>query len=247
MRKNILIVLCPLLVLCFSSCVVVSFMHTDAVAGKGAPEKYEIKVGEYNRIKVEGGAWEIQYYSAPSDTVTLEIQPNLREYFAAEVINGELIVRNTKRINFYSKKSLFPVLTVSTPALSSLTITGACNFKTIDKIKTDTFKLEIRGAGDGKAELDVNSLKTNMSGAGSFELFGKADNAEIKFGGAGELIASSLQIREASVNFSGAGTIRINCSEKLSIEARGVGLVEYKGSPNLNLSTNGPVSIRKVN
>jgi len=242
MRKNNFFVLCTLLALVFSGCVVVNYADANAVSGKGTPEKYTITVGEYNGINIEG-LCEIQYYAAPSNTVTLEVQPNLREYFVVEVENGELIISTTKRISYNSSKA--PVLTVSTPALKSLIITGACTFKTIDKIKTDTFNLEISGAGEGKAELDVNSLKTNMSGAGSFELSGKADNAEIKFSGAGELKASSLQIREASVNFSGAGAIRINCSEKLSIEARGAGLVEYWGSPSLSLDTNGPVRIKK--
>jgi len=244
MRKNILfVVLCALLALFFSGCVVINHSDANAVSGKGSPEKYTITVSEYNGIKIEG-ICEIQYYAAPSNTVTLEVQPNLREYFVVEVKNGELVISTTKRISYNSNKA--PILTVSTPVLKSLTITGACTFKTIDKIKTDTFNLEISGAGEGKAELDVNSLKINMSGAGSFELFGKADNAEIKFSGAGDLKASSLQIREASVSFSGAGTIRINCSEKLSIDARGAGLVEYRGSPSLSLDTNGPVRIKKV-
>jgi hypothetical protein len=243
MRKNIFIVLCTLIALFFSGCVVVNHSDANAVSGKGSPEKYTITVGDYNGIKIEG-LCEIQYYAAPSNTVTLEVQPNLREYFVVEVKNGELVISTTKRISYNSNRA--PILTVSTPALQSLNITGACTFKTIDKIKTDTFNLEISGAGEGKAELDVNSLKTNMSGAGSFELSGRADNAEIKFSGVGELKASSLQIREASVNFSGAGAIRINCSEKLSIVARGAGLVEYKGSPSLSLDTNGPVRIKKA-
>jgi hypothetical protein len=243
MRKNIFIVLCTLLALFFSGCIVVSVADASAVSGKGATEKYVINVGEYNGIKVEG-LCEIQYYAAPSNTVTLEVQSNLREYFVVEVENGELIVRTTKRIGYNSGKAA--VLTVSTPALNSLTIAGACTFKTIDKIKTDSFYLEISGAGEGKAELDVNRLKTNMSGAGSFELSGSADNAEITFGGAGELKALSLQIREASVNFSGAGAIRISCSEKLSVEASGAGKVEYKGSPILSVNTHGPVSIKKL-
>jgi hypothetical protein len=243
MRKTIFIVLCALFVLFFSGCVVVNYTDASAVSGKGAPEKYVINVGEYNGIKVEG-LCEIQYYAAPSNTVTLEVQPNLREYFVVEVVNAELIVRTTKRINYNSGRA--PVLTVSTPALNSLNIAGACTFKTIDKIKTDTFYLEISGAGEGKAELDVNRLKTNMSGAGSFELFGKADNAEITVSGAGELKAFSLQIREASVNFSGAGAIRISCSEKLSVEASGAGKVEYKGSPILSVNTRGAVSFKKV-
>jgi len=244
MKKPILIVLCTLLVLFFSGCVVVNYTDASAVSGKGTQEKYTINVGEYNGIKVEG-LCEIQYYAAPSNTVTLEIQPNLREYFVVEVQNGVLIARTTKKISYNSGKS--PVLTVSTPTLNSLIITGACTFKTIDKINTDTFNLNISGAGEGKAELDVNRLIASMSGAGSFELSGKADNAEIKFGGAVELKAFSLQISEASVIFSGAGALDISCSEKLSIDASGAGSVKYKGSPILSLNTRGVVSVKKVN
>jgi len=244
MRKTNSIVLCTLLVLFFSGCVVVNFTDADAVSGKGTPEKYVINVSEYNGINVEG-LCEIQYYAMPSNTVTLEIQSNLREYFVVEVQNGVLIARTTKRINYNSGKA--PVLSVSTPTLNSLTIKGICAFKGNDRIKADTFTLEINGgAGEGKTELDVNSLKASISGAGIFELSGKADNAEIKFSGAGELKAFSLQMREASVDFSGAGAIRISCSEKLSVEARGAGTVEYKGSPILSLNTRGAVRIRKA-
>jgi hypothetical protein len=242
MKKNILIVLCIVFILCFSGCVVVNFTDAGSVSGKGVPEKYDINVGEYNEIKIEGNC-EIQYYAAPSNTVTLEVQPNLREYFVVKVENGELIIRITKRISYSNKP---PVLTVSTPTLNSLSIEGICTFNANDKIKADTFNLEINGAGSGKAELDVNCLKANMSGAGSFELSGKADNAEIELSGAGELKAFLLQIREASVDFSGAGAIRISCSEKLQIDASGAGTVEYRGSPSLSLNTSGPVSIRKA-
>jgi hypothetical protein len=242
MRKNISIALCILLVLCFSGCVVVNFTGTDAVSGKGTPQKYEIKVGEYNRIKVEGNC-EIQYYVAPSNAVTLEIQPNLREYFVVEVKNGELSVSTTKRISYNSGKA--PVLTVSTPVLNSLTIAGICTFKANDKIKADTFNLEISGVGSGKAELDVNSLKASISSVGNFELYGKADNAEIILSGTGELNASSLQVRESSVKLSGAGTIRVYCSEKLSIEASGAGTVEYRGTPSLSINKGGVVNKKK--
>ena len=243
MRKNIFFVLCTLLVLCFSSCIVVTFSGTDALVGKGAPEKYEITVGEYNRISAES-VCEIQYYAAYSNTVTLEVQPNLREYLVVEVKNGELIINTTKRISYNSGKT--PVLTVSTPVLNSLILDGTCTFKANDKIKADTFNLEISGVGVGQAEIDVNSLKADISGVSRFELYGKTDNAEIELAGAGELNASSLQAREASVDLSGAGTVRIYCSEKLFIRASGAGMVEYKGSPSLSLDTNGPVKIKKA-
>jgi hypothetical protein len=243
MRRNIFIVLCAVLVLCFSGCVVVNLTDEKGVSGKGVPEKYEINAGGYSGIKVEGRC-EIRYFAALSNTVTLEIQPNLREYYTVEVQNGELVVRTTRRINYGSS---VPVLTVSTPALNRLTIAGICSFKANDKINSDAFNLEISGAGDGTIELDVNSLKANMSGASNFEFSGKADIAEFNMSGAGKLNALSLQAREASVDLSGAGTIRINSSEKLSIKASGAGTVEYKGSPSLSLNTSGAVSIKQVN
>jgi len=248
MRKSILTVLCTILVLCFSGCVVVSLSDTnmlsgkgESISGKGDEEKYEINVGEFNRIKVECNC-EIQYYAVSSNIVTLEVQSNLREYFVVETQDGELIVRTTKNIS----KSSTPVLTVSTPALNSLTISGECTFNAIDKVRADTFNLTISGAGEGKAELEVNNLKANISGACSFELSGKADNAEIALAGAGEFKAFSLQVREATVGLSGAGTIKINCSEKLSINANGAGSIEYKGSPSVSLNKNGLVSVKKV-
>jgi len=244
MRKNIFFVLCALFVLCFSGCVVVSFSNENAVLGKGSPEKYEIYTGEYNGIKVEG-LCEIQYFAAPSNTVTLEVQPNLREYYVVEVQNGELIISNTKKISYNSNK--VPVLTVSTPALNSLTIGGMCTFKANDKIKGDAFNLDIRGAGNGNAEFEVNSLKASMAGAGDFEFSGKADISEIDLSGAGNLNAFSLQTREATVALSGVGTIKINSSEKLNIKASGAGTVEYRGSPSLSLNTSGVVKIRQVN
>jgi len=243
MKKNILIVLCVLLNFCFSGCVIVNIGDLNAVSGKGAPEKYDINVGEYNKINVEGYYCEVQYNAASSNTVNLEIQPNLREYFVVEVQNGELIIRTTKKI---SGSSVTPVISVSTPVLNSLNIAGECTFKANDKIKADVFDLKISGAGEGKAELDVKSLKVKMSGTGDFTLSGKADIAEIDLSGVGDLDAFSFQVREASIDFSGVGTLQINSSEKLNINGDGTGTVEYKGSPIITVNKSGLVSIEKV-
>jgi hypothetical protein len=244
MKRTILFVLCILSALFFSGCVVVRFSDASAVSGKGVPEKYEINIDGFNKIRVEGFCV-IQYYTEHSNTVILEIQPNLREYFVVEVQYGELIVRSTRKIR--QRKSLIPVLTVSTPVLNSLTIEGMCTFNANDKITATAFTFNLSGAGNGKAEFDVNSLKASMAGAGDFEFSGRADVAEINLVGAGKLNAFSLQTREASVDLSGTSTIKINSSEKLTINANGAGTVEYRGSPSLSLNKSGLVSIRQAN
>jgi hypothetical protein len=243
MKRIIHFAVCAALIaVSFSSCVFVNFTDFNTVAGKGERESYEFKVSEFNSIRVEGFC-EIRYYAAFSNTVTLEVQPNLLEYYAVEVSNGELVVRTTRRVNV----SKTPVLTVSTPVLSRLTIGGACVFTAHDKITAGSFELVLGGAGRGRAELDVESLFVNMSGAGDFKLSGNADTADFNISGAGNLDALSLQTREAQISISGAGEVRISCSEKLRINADGMGTVEYSGSPSLDVRKNGLVNVKKLN
>jgi len=241
MKKIISFTMCVLFVLYLSGCVVISISDSKTVTGKGSKEKYNYLFDSYDRFRAEGN-FEIQYNASPLCSLTLEIQPNLREYINTEVKDGELVVRTTKQIS----KSSTPVLTVYAPVLNGLTITGICTFSANDIIKTNTFNLIINGACTGSAEFDVKNLNAVMSGAGDFELSGKADNAEIIMSGAGEIDAFSLQINKASVILSGSGSIKINCSDVLSINANGTGEVEYKGSPTLSLKKNGLVSITKV-
>jgi len=240
--KKILVI--AFFAMCFSGCVILNISDIKSVAARGNQATYEFKVGEYSKIRVEG-LYEIHYYAAPSDTVTLAVQSNVREYYRVEVKDDELIVRTTRTINFGSNKA--PVLTVSTPVLDRLIVEGASSITTYNKITANSLTLVFTGAGSGRIELDVDSVSLEMSGAGKYQLSGRADYANFNMSGAGELNALSLPTREAVVNLSGAGTARVSCSENLRINANGAGTVEYRGSPTLNINRSGVVSIRQIN
>ena len=233
--------LCTVIGLC--GCVIVNFTDRNVVRGRGDRELYEIRTGQFSSISVEGNT-EIHYYAAERDYITLEIQPNLRDYYVVEVINGNLTIRPTRRLDFNSSRT--PVLTVSSPVLEQLTISGACTFTAHDIISADTFTLRISGAGEGRAQLDVERFFANISGTGSFDLSGRADTVDLRLSGTGDLDALSLQSREGAVRLSGTGRVGISSYEHLTIVASGTGSIEYRGSPNMNLSNSGIVSIRQV-
>lgn len=228
----------------FSGCVVVSLVDGNTVSPKGERVNHDFKVGQYNKVKIEGYC-EVHYYSASSDTVTLAVQPNVLEYYKVEVLDGELVVRTSKRILYGSNNK--PILKISTPDLNRITIEGAGVFTAYDKITTDSLDFILTGAGKGKAELEAGKISADLSGAGKLELSGRADTAVLNMTGAGELNALSLQTREARVDLDGAGKVSIHCTDNLRIEADGAGAVEYRGSPNLNINRNGLVSIKQVN
>lgn len=249
--KKFLVITIALVSVCFFSCIVVN-MADSAVKPEGEQENYKIFVGEYKSIKIDG-ICEVLYYAAPSDTVTLSVQPNLREYFNIEVINGELVVLSTRKINFGSKKPAS--LIVSAPSLEKLSIASfkesrgfekANSFTSCDKIISDSFSVSISGTGSCELELDVINFNADLSGAGRIKLSGKADTAKLNLSGAGELNAIALQTGEASVNLAGTGSISVSCSENLQINANGVGSIEYAGTPRLSQNVNGVVSIKQI-
>ena len=247
MKKLVLVTLCVILAaVMLTGCMVVSapWGWRSGISGRGAPETYKFNVGEFKEVRVEL-LCDILYSSAPSDSVTLEIQPNLMKYVVVEESGGVLTVRSTRNIH-WTGSSRTPVLNISTPSLNRVSHAGAGSFRTIDPIVADSFSLSIAGAAKSKAELDVDSLSVKLSGAGEIELSGRADVAEIDIAGAGVLDALDLQTRDSMLSLAGVGTVRINCTDNLSLVAGGVGTVEYTGSPVIDISRGGLIALKRV-
>jgi hypothetical protein len=250
MKKIVLLAFCVALsAMLFTGCVAVNIGSGWAGGGNsimvsGAKETYTFSVGEITEIKASIFC-NIEFYTAASDTVTLEIQPNAIEHITVEEKNGVLTVRSNRSIN-WSRDQDAPVLKVSSPALTAVTHSGAGRFTAHDTIVADSFRFTLSGAGAVKADLDVNDFSVVLSGAASYILSGSADKADMRMSGTGRIDALSLQTREANVNISGVGSISVHCTDNLTIKAGGMGSIEYKGSPSIDLSKGGMVSIKKV-
>ena len=247
MKKIISLSLCIILsVVLLTGCVSINFSHFGGpgVTGRGNMETFTFDVGDITNVRVELLA-NIVYYSAPSDTVTLEIQPNLMDYITVEESGGTLTVRSTRNINV-SGTGNTPVLTISSPYLATLFHAGAGTFTAVDPIVGDSFSLTIAGAADGSAVLDVDNLYVSLAGVGNLELSGVATNADVNIAGAGRLDALDLDTNVTSINLAGVGTVRIGCSDSLTITAGGAGTVEYRGNPSIDITRGGLVTVRQV-
>ena len=247
MKKAVLIIIClVLLTIPISGCVSVNIGGGgwgSGVSGRGALETFTFDVGEITEIRVNTLS-NIEHYTTHSDTVTLEIQPNLMQYITVVESNGILQVRATRNINWSGGNT--PVLTVGAPNLNRVNLTGAGTFTAHDTITVDTFNIDFAGAGTGRANLDVSNVTVNVAGAADFTLTGNAEKADFILAGAGRIEALGLQTETANVNLSGAGTVRVSSSDSLSVNAAGVGTVEYRGSPKLDISRGGLVTVRSV-
>ncbi|MDR2571725.1 MAG: DUF2807 domain-containing protein [Oscillospiraceae bacterium] len=254
MKKILLSVLCIVLsAVLLSGCVTVDLRYSImrgaspggiSVTGTGAQEDFTFDVSQLTSVTISMFC-NIEIYSAPSDTITLRIQPNLMEYIEVNESGGILDVWSTRNINTTSPNNI-PVLTISTPSLSRLTLNGAGKFTVHDTITGDSLTINMNGAVDGTAKMDVDNFTVSLAGASDMTFSGRADTANFSIAGAGNISALSLQTRDSAVNIAGAGTVRINCTDNLKVSAGGVGSVEYTGSPKLDISRGGLVSVKNV-
>ena len=251
MKKIILIILClALFAIPAAGCVSVNVPGLGGigagagVTGRGSLEKFTFNVGDITELRVTL-LCNVEFYTTQSDTVTFEVQSNLMDYITVEERNGVLTVRSARNINWTHGST--PTLTIGAPNLSNVIITGAGMFTAHDTITVDSFNIEFAGASTGKADFNVDRLSVNLAGAGSFTMTGFADKADFTLAGAGRIDALDLQTRIADVNLAGAGTVRVGCTDALSVIAAGVGTVEYRGTPTVDITRGGLVTVRQVN
>lgn len=238
MKKTALLTLCTIFPLILTAgCV------PGSVAGRGTSEEYSFEVNDFTKIQTALFC-NVEYYYSPVNSVTLKIQPNLLEHITVEVSNGTLIVSSKRSISWSGTST--PTLTVSSPVLTGLDLNGAGEFAAHDKITGESFTLSLDGAGSGSAELDVDVLNASIAGAGSFNLSGRADTASLRLDGTGRFNALSLQTKDADISIAGSGAVSIACSDNLKVDAAGIGEVQYRGSPELDVTRGGIVRVNRV-
>jgi hypothetical protein len=81
-------------------------------------------------------------------------------------------------------------------------------------------------------EVDLGKLDVQLSGAGSINAGGKADDLKLGISGAGSFNGTDLNVKSANVNISGVGSAEIWVLTDLTANISGVGSINYYGSPS---------------
>ena len=131
--------------------------------------------------------------------------------------------------DFLSSQDIRFYITVK--ELKELEITGAAEVEAKD-IKTKDLTLKMIGASNAKVlNLNADSLKTEMPGAGKIVVDGKVDDLSVTLAGAGNFSGHKLKSKTAKVTLSGIGSAQLWVTGELDVTIAGVGSVEYYGNP----------------
>jgi hypothetical protein len=136
---------------------------------------------------------------------------------------------------------------ISFKNIDKLNISGACDVFVEGAIKAENLKVDLSGASDLRAKLDVSKLTVDLSGASDMSVQGIATQLSIEASGASKFKGFDLRTDFCNANASGASDIKITVTKELSVHASGASDIDYKGDGVIrDLKTSGASSVSKA-
>lgn len=228
------------------------------------------KLPNFTSIRVSNA---IELFISQSNKTEVAVSAKSDEYrnrIITEVVGGTLIIRMADNYNRWWKwgnEDYRIKAYVSVNELYAITGSGATNIKIVNGVNAEKLKINLSGASDLRGDIKAGILLTDLSGASSFkgtvqanalsvkgsgacnfEVSGSGDDLIVDVSGASSVKMYEYLVKGASVEASGASSIKLNVSGMLKAHATGASSVDYKGTASLKeLQSSGASSVKHRN
>jgi len=225
------------------------------------------KLPTFTSIRVSNA---IELYISQSDKTEVAVSAKTDEFrnkIITEVVGGTLIIRmenNYKRWWKWGNEDYRTKAYVSVKDLNTLTASGATNIKIVNRLTAEKLRINLSGASDLKGDIKAATLLADLSGASSLkasvqanafsviasgacnvDVSGAGDDLILDLTGASSVKMYDYVVKGASIEASGASSVKVNVSEMLKAIASGASSIDYKGTPSKkNLKSSGASSIK---
>jgi hypothetical protein len=210
------------------------------------------KLPYFTSIRVSNA---IELYISQSNKTEVAVSAKTDEYknrIITEVVGGTLIIRmadNYSRWWKWGNEDYRIKAYVSVNELYAINGSGATNIKIVNGLNSEKLKINLSGASDLKGDIKAGTLMTEFSGASNFkasvqanalsvkgsgacdiEITGSGDDLIVDVSGASSVKMYDYMVKAASVEASGASSIKLNVSGMLKAHATGASSIDYKGT-----------------
>ena len=225
------------------------------------------KLPNFTSIRVSNA---IELYISQSNKTEVAVSAKTDEYknrIITEVVGGTLIIRmadNYSRWWKWGNEDYRIKAYVSVKDLYALTGSGATNIKIVNGVSSEKLKIHLDGASDLKGDIkagiliadlsgasslkatvQANSLSVKATGACAFEVSGSGDDLILNVSGASSVKMYDYLVKGASVQASGASSVKVNVTDILKLNATGASSIDYKGAATIkDMQSSGASSVR---
>lgn len=171
------------------------------------------------------------------ESLRIEAEDNLIEYFETEVRNGKLIIGTRDNVSLNPTKPVNYYLTVN--GLDTIEISSVGNIIAPD-LQAEKFTINIDSTGDlDMGELIADSLDVDIDSNGDVNIAGGEVNSQkVTIDSTGNYTAKNLASENADVLINSTGNATVWVSDQLKASLNSTGNVRYRGNPTLDASSN---------
>lgn len=216
------------------------------VPGSGNVQTETRDTGAFEAVSIEYPGAEITIQQSDKETVKIEADDNLLPQLSTEVVSGRLTIKNMETDWKSTVKPSQPVkIDITVRGLNEIELSAPVGDLELDELQADTLKLVLSGGAQIRINgIQVNLLDTDLSGAGSIQASGTAEEIKLILSGLGSFNATDLESNTATIELSGMGDATVRVEQELAATITGAGSIKYFGNPHVEQNITGAGSIQ---
>jgi hypothetical protein len=207
--------------------------HKITGNGKLTTETRDVK--PFNAISIEG-VFNIILKQGNKESIQIESDENILPVIITNSENDTLRIKmkDSASISNMDKLNVYVTLV----SVSCIENKGVGTLKCNDTLHLKNIQLTCEGAGTTNLKLYANKLTVNSEIVGAILLSGVTKETFIHHNGVGAIRAFDLKTENLTLEASGVGAAEVFASQELTINADGIGGIQYKGGASKKQITN---------
>ncbi len=219
-------------------CITLLFITSLAMASQAQKQKTlegngkivtrDVAVSSFDVLKASG-VYELRLLQGNTESVKIEADENLQEYFNVKNEGSKLVIdmEKLKNVNLKMKHKLR--VYVSFKKLRQMELNTVGDVASEENLSFENLDMNNRSVGNVSLKMTAQKLDLNNSSVGNISLEGKAQDAVVKNNGVGSLSAGSFVVQTMNIENTGVGNAEVNAEKNLKVKDSFLGKVNNKG------------------
>ena len=217
-----------------------SSCSTHCISGDGTIQSENRNVATFTGV-ASNGSFDVFLTQDTVQSVRIEADENLLHNIKTEVTDNKLKISTDKCFSTNHTVKVY----VSARQITDIDLKGTGTVTADKTLVGADLEVEIKGSGDIKLPVNMQSVKVSIKGTGSIWLKGATTNLEADIMGTGDIKAESLDTKDCKATIKGNGNITVNPTGNLEATIKGSGDIYYMGAPNVKTEISGSGKVLK--
>jgi hypothetical protein len=204
----------------------------ETIEGNGKHVTKDVAVSSFDALQASG-IYELKLSQGNKESVKIEADENLQDYFTVHNEGNKLIIDMDKLKNKNLKHTGKLIVFVTFKKLKTLDLSMVGNVVSEESLSFDNLDLNNHSVGDVDLNLSASKVDIDNTGVGNVKLKGKATEAKVKNSGVGSLQAGSFVVQNMNIENTGVGNAEVNAEKDLKVKDSYMGTVKNRGGANI--------------